>query len=243
MKRVLLVLAMGAVEAVLAGPPAAPGLVLADTAVVRGEHVRLDEVVAGAPVPLAPLFLGEAPAAGSERTITRGEILLRLSQAGIPDLALEGESVRVTRGEALPGVTAGEVCVAARRLPAGTVVTAADVTSRQPFPGERTTGFLAGGAVAGMELAREIPAGAPFASDSVREPVCIRKGDVVRLVSGSRGVSISFHARAEGDARRGEVVRVRPLRDPQTLVEAVAVRPGEARMRGTHGEHGEGEGT
>ncbi len=86
-----------------------------------------------------------------------------------------------------------------------------------------------------MEAARDIPAGAPFAGGSVHEPVCVRKGDAVRLVSGSRGVAISFPARSEGNARRGETVRVRPLRDPGSLIDAVVTGPGEARISGREG--------
>lgn len=232
MKRILLVLAMGAAQMTGAGETrlAAPGLTLAATAIARGDHVRLDEVVTAPSTSLATLFLGEAPAAGASRIITRQEITLRLAQAGMREVAIEGESVRVTRGEPSCGAPADDVRVAARELPAGVIVAAADIARRKPMPGERTAGFLAEGAIVGMELAREMSAGAPFAAGSVRETVCVRKGDIIRLVSGSDCVAIAFPVRAEGNARRGEAVRVRSTRDPGSLIDAVVTGPGAARV-------------
>lgn len=240
MREILFVLAVGMAQAAAGGPASGPRLILLESAVVHGAHVRFDEIVAdpcaaALPVALSSVWIGEAPAAGETRVITRQEAALRLAQIGIRDVELSGEGVRVHReGEGVPSARK-DVCVARRALPAGALLSEGDIERRPVLPGERTAGFLPAEELVGKELARGVAAGVPFAREAVRDAVCVRKGDTVRVVTGSEGVSIAFPARVERDARRGETVTARPARDPGSVLRVVVVGRGRARLAGGEG--------
>lgn len=240
MREILFVLAVGLAQARAGEPVPEACLALSESAVASGEHVRLDEIVADPcaarlPVALSSVWIGEAPAAGETRVITRQEVVLRLAQAGIRNVEITGESVRVTHEAASDPSLRKSVCVARRPLAAGTTVTAEDIERRPALPGERTAGFLPAEEVVGKELARGVGTGVPFARETVREALCVRKGDSIRVVSGSDGVSIAFPARVERDARRGETVTARSARDPGSVLQVVVTGRGEARLAGGEG--------
>lgn len=58
--------------------------------------------------------------------------------------------------------------------------------------------------VEGMELRRNVRAGQMFAAGMLAEPVYVRRGEVIRVVSQRGGLTVTLRARALADGRRDE---------------------------------------
>lgn len=224
-----------AAAAVAAAAPARVALRL--EAAVPSDFVRLDQVVrdpASLPGALRapPVFLGRAPDTGRTRLVRRAEIVRCLAQAGFSekDVRLEGDAVRVSRAPRAASPASGTAWAAARDLPAGAVLSAQDVVPRPARPGEEGLPETGLDRIVGRELKRPLPAGAFVAPADLREPLCVRRGEVVRAAVGEAGVSIGFYARALGDARRGEAVRLESLQEPRRVFTGVVEGPGRATL-------------
>lgn len=74
----------------------------------------------------------------------------------------------------------------------------------------------------GKEASRTLPAGKPVALSSVRQPVLVRRGDVVTVIVRAAGIRVRTQARARDDGARGELVAVESLSDRRTYFAQVS---------------------
>ena len=78
----------------------------------------------------------------------------------------------------------------------------------------------AGDAV-GMAASRQIPAGAPIKPDYLRPPTIIRRGDPVRIIARSPGLTVIAMGVAKEDGLRGGMVRVQNSQSGKVLTGSV----------------------
>jgi len=83
--------------------------------------------------------------------------------------------------------------------------------------------------VLGMETKRGLKAGQPIQTSDLKTPALIRKGEPVKLVYASPGLRLIVDGQAQGDAGKGESVRVLNTFSKR-MIEAVAEADGEARV-------------
>lgn len=83
--------------------------------------------------------------------------------------------------------------------------------------------------VVGLELKRAIKAGQPLQSNDLKQPTMIRRGEPVKLVYASPGLRLTVDGQAQGDAGKGESVRVLNTYSKRTI-DAVAEAEGEAHV-------------
>jgi flagella basal body P-ring formation protein FlgA len=83
--------------------------------------------------------------------------------------------------------------------------------------------------VLGMEAKRPLKAGQPILPSDIKTPALIRKGQPVKLIYSSAGLKLTVDGQAQGDAVKGESVRVLNTFSKRTI-EAVAEADGEARV-------------
>lgn len=101
----------------------------------------------------------------------------------------------------------GPALAAARALPAGHVLAAADLKPVE-IDHAALAGAIADTAQAvGQVLARPLAAGAPLRQDALRVKLAVVAGDAVRVVYQGAGFSVSAEARALGSAPEGQAVR------------------------------------
>jgi flagella basal body P-ring formation protein FlgA len=106
--------------------------------------------------------------------------------------------------------TDGPVVVARRPLVPGTVLTADDLsTVRRRIPGLPGCCAAEAGALLGQRVRRPVPADAPVPLQSLEAAPVIRRGDPVTVIATAPGFEVRSAAVALGDARVGDVVRVR----------------------------------
>jgi flagella basal body P-ring formation protein FlgA len=108
------------------------------------------------------------------------------------------------------------VVVAARALPRGAVVQAADV-ELQALP---SSGSAAGATafdtvedVIGKETTRSVAAGQVLGRRYVQSPILVRRGDVVTVYARSAGIQVRTTARARDGGSLGDLIAVESLAD------------------------------
>jgi flagella basal body P-ring formation protein FlgA len=109
------------------------------------------------------------------------------------------------------------VVVATRAVPRGAVIQASDVQldRSQPVTG-RTEAVTSLDEVIGKEAAQAIVAGRPIDRGAVRQPVLVRKGEVVTVYVRSPGVQVRATARAKDTGSMGELIGVESLENRKT---------------------------
>lgn len=111
----------------------------------------------------------------------------------------------------------GEYLVAARPLTQGQVVSSADLLRQNGDLAELPSGVLTDPQQAvGRTVAIGMTAGRPLRSDMLRQPLVIRQGQSVRLVSRGTGFQVAAEGRALNNAADGQVVQAR-MAGGQTL--------------------------
>ena len=104
------------------------------------------------------------------------------------------------------------VVVAVRSLSRGDVIRPGDVDLRQVVENEKTGGALLSVEEAvGHELVRPVSAGRVVSAESLRQPLAVRRGDVVTVYAQSDGIRIRTNARARDEGSVGELVAVESL--------------------------------
>jgi len=106
------------------------------------------------------------------------------------------------------------VVVAARSLPQGTLIRAADVELQRGVPQDQRAGGLNSlDEVVGKETARTIPKGKALQKESIRWPLLVRQGDVVTVYARNSGICVRTLGRAHDNGSLGELVAVESLAD------------------------------
>lgn len=212
-------------------------ITLGDVAPVTGEH--------------AGILLGPAPPAGQTLALDPAFLVATAKSAGVILAIPLDQPIMVTRAAssapAAPAATparpanqvqqvgsaaaAGQVLVLVRDLPRGHVVTSGDVAWEAANPARPIRNGADMQAAIGMEVKRAIKAGQPLLTGDLKQAALIRKGEPVKLVYVSAGVRLSVDGIAQGEAAKGEAVRVLNSYSKRT-VDAVAEATGEARVNG-----------
>ena len=103
---------------------------------------------------------------------------------------------------------------AARHLPRGTILQPSDLKPvYEPSTSQRSGGFYSVRDVLGKELTQAVAEGNVIPTDKVRNPVVVRKGEIVTVVSRAAGIAVSTNARAKENGGRGELIPVESLED------------------------------
>lgn len=119
------------------------------------------------------------------------------------DLLIDGQSsgkdhLRVDLNEIRP------YWAATRPLSRGETLTADHMEKRWITVTEASRYYPAEHVVEGMELRRNVRAGQMLAAGMLAEPLYVRRGEVVRVVSQRGGLTVTMRARALADGRRDE---------------------------------------
>jgi flagella basal body P-ring formation protein FlgA len=154
-------------------------------------------------------------AAGKIETISGGQAPWTGSQNFLAQLS-SGESAVALAVQAKVSV-APAVVVATRAVPRGAVIQASDVQldRSQPVTGKMEVATSLEDVV-GKEAAQAIVAGRPIDHKSIRQPLLVRKGEVVTVHVRSPGVRIRTAARAKDAGSQGELIAVESLENRQT---------------------------
>lgn len=128
----------------------------------------------------------------------------------------------------LAGPGAAEVVVAARTIPAETVITADDITLREI---DGATGETDPLLFIGMEARVALYAGRPIAAGDVGPPATVDRNDIITLVFRQGGLLIQAEGRALGRGGPGDLLRVMNLASRNT-VSAVVQDDGTAVVTG-----------
>ncbi len=109
------------------------------------------------------------------------------------------------------------VVVATRAVPRGAVIQASDVQldRSQPVTGKMEVATRLE-EVVGKEAAGAIVAGRPIDQKAIRQPLLVRKGEVVTVYVRSPGVRIRTAGRAQDAGSQGELIAVESLENRQT---------------------------
>jgi flagella basal body P-ring formation protein FlgA len=149
-----------------------------------------------------------------------------------PPVINRKSNLRVQEAEAIASV------VAIRSIGRGTVIRDTDV-ELQNYQTRDAVGDLLTSLedVIGKETTRSIPAGKPVPRDSLREPLLVRKGDVVTVNARSAGIRVRTSARARDDGSLGDLIAVESLQDRNTFyVRVDGVREVEVFAHGVQAE-------
>jgi len=104
--------------------------------------------------------------------------------------------------------------VAARSLARGTILQATDVRLAAGGPLESVTdGFGSVDDVVGKQTTHAIPKDKPLDPDSIREPLLVRRGEVITVYARSAGIRVRSTAKARGDGSLGDLIQVESLVD------------------------------
>jgi flagellar basal body P-ring formation protein FlgA len=104
------------------------------------------------------------------------------------------------------------VVVARRPLARGAVIHEDDVELQRPATDKKIAGALTEIQDAvGRELLRPVAAGGPIASDTLRAPLSVHRGEVVTVYAQSGSIRIRTNARARDEGSLGELVAVESL--------------------------------
>ncbi len=115
------------------------------------------------------------------------------------------------------------VVVPVRSIPRATQIGQADLELRRLETSVVTAGSVQRiEELIGKEATRSLPAGKPIARSSVREPVLVRRGDVVTVIVRAAGIQVRTQARARDNGAHGELVAVESLEDRKTFFAQVS---------------------
>jgi flagellar basal body P-ring formation protein FlgA len=124
-----------------------------------------------------------------------------------------------------------DVLTLAQSVPRGSVLTVADLVPLRASIATLPHGYFTEAAeVIGMEVRRPLRAGEIVAPNAIAQPRMISRGQEVRLVADSGGISVSARAEALQDGARGQRIQVRNL-SSRRVVEAEVTAAGEVRAR------------
>jgi len=115
-----------------------------------------------------------------------------------------------------------QIVVTTRSLPRGAIVAPEDVELQAVNCREGTGEYCTSAEeVVGRQTTRALAAGVPFPHDAVRQPLLVRRGDVVTVHARSPGVHVRITARAREDGSLGDLVSVESLHDRKTFLARV----------------------
>jgi flagella basal body P-ring formation protein FlgA len=141
---------------------------------------------------------GSPPWVGSQRF----EAVVR-SPDGLVRFDVEAEVTRVLQR-----------VVAARSLPRGATIRAADVRLQPTVPMDANAeGFRSIDEVVGKQTTRAVPPGKVLDRSSVRQPLLVRRGEVITVTARSAGVRVRSTAKARDDGGLGDLIEVESLPD------------------------------
>ncbi len=112
----------------------------------------------------------------------------------------------------LPGAALADGLVAARVLPAGTVLTAADIIA----PAAGGNGLSAEQAI-GQQLRSAVYQGRPITAAHLTTPTLVSRNQIVTLAYDNAALRIETEGRALGAGSAGDVIRVMNLASRATL--------------------------
>jgi flagella basal body P-ring formation protein FlgA len=201
---------------------------------------RPEQVVTGASIRKAALAAIQAAHPGEAAELT----------STLADLRLPVGAVQLQAGEVRPSVTstgsltvqilvAGQeealvpvgfriarlspAVVAVRDLPAGQVLTEADLQV-EPRPAAALSAVSDVAAAVGQQVAYPVRAGTALSTSMLRPVILVRRGDRVRLICHGPNFTATVTGEALQDAAAGQLVRVR---NPGSLREVTGVVTGE----------------
>jgi len=109
---------------------------------------------------------------------------------------------------------ASQRLVAARSLARGTILRATDVRLEPSGPMEAgTEGFCSIDEVVGKQTTHAIPKDKILDRDSIREPLLVRRGQVITVYARSAGIRVRSTAKAREDGSLGDLIPVESLID------------------------------
>ena len=108
---------------------------------------------------------------------------------------------------------AAPVVVAARPIPRGAVIAAADVCLRQASGPAEQGGFAAVAEVIGSEATQAFGEGAVLRKESLRTPLLVRRGEIVSVYARGAGIRVRTTARARDEGSLGDCIGVETLND------------------------------
>ena len=110
------------------------------------------------------------------------------------------------------------VVVAARSIPAGTVVNESDVKLERGKAGDGDDSvFSRLEDVVGQEVTRATGIGQPIDRDSVERPRLVKQGDAVTVYARSAGLRVRTVARAREDGAEGDLITLESVTNRQTF--------------------------
>ncbi|SDE43522.1 flagella basal body P-ring formation protein FlgA [Paracoccus isoporae] len=115
-------------------------------------------------------------------------------------------------------VSATAGMVAARNLPAGTLIAAEDLLADEMA----TEGVAEAAAAIGRQTRIAIYAGRPVAAGALRDPVLVARNQDVRLIFSTGGLQIETAGRALAEGSAGEWVRAMNLSSRNTVTARIA---------------------
>lgn len=121
--------------------------------------------------------------------------------------------------------------IAARDLPAGTVIGSGDVTWDDTKPG----GIADPETAIGMQARVAIYAGRPVTAGALRTPVLVSRNQIVRVAFDSGTLRIETEGRAMTEGAAGDIVRVMNLSSRSTI-SAIVAEDGTLRATNSHME-------
>ncbi len=129
------------------------------------------------------------------------------------------------------------VVIARRSINLGATISAADVeATTMSFTRLDLRGIEDPAMAIGQRAKRFISGGAMLEVDMLESVPLVKRGQIVTLVSMSGGVRVVTTAKAAGDGKLGERVKVRLADDKHAEFDAVVVGPGEVRVGGNSSE-------
>lgn len=234
---------------VLAAAPLAGAQTSGSQTEVQGDWIALGDVV---PVTgeAAAILIGPSPPVGQTLALDPVFLVSVAKKSGVILAIPLDKPIWVTRatGNATPAKVANparpanaaptihgeseeaEVLVLLRDLARGQRIAEGDVDWA---PASSTRAARNGATdidlVVGMEVKRSLKAGQPLQSSDLKQPTLIRRGEPVKLVYASPGLTLTVEGQAQGDAGKGESVRVLNTYSKRTI-DAVADAAGEAHV-------------
>jgi flagella basal body P-ring formation protein FlgA len=216
--------------------------------VAKGDWIKLGEV---APVTgeAADILLGAAPPAGQKLALDPVFVTSVAKKAGVILAIPLDQPIWVTRsgGNAPPAKVAnvakqatpapqiagnakpGAVLVLVRDVPRGQVITDDDLDWSDKLGAFARNGIADLSAAVGMEARRGLKSGQALQAMDIKQADLIKKGDPVKLIYAAKGMRLTVQGLAQGDAGKGESVRILNSYSKRT-VEAIASAAGEARV-------------
>jgi flagellar basal body P-ring formation protein FlgA len=215
---------------------------------VKGEWISLGDV---APVTgeAADILIGPAPPPGEKLALDPVFLTSVAKRSGVIIALPLDQPIWVTRGTAPAAKQANvarpanpapviggqasapaEILVLVRDVARGHRIGDADIDWAEPATARAGRNSLNDiDLVLGMEAKRPLKAGQPILSSDIKTPALIRKGQPVKLIYSSPGLKLTVDGQAQGDAGKGESVRVLNTFSKRTI-EAVAQADGEAHV-------------